>query len=753
MSGTGSAADSPSPPASASSAHKTVRRRNRVINSCLECRRRKLKCSRVYPCAACTKHNRKCVFLDGALDSIGLHKLTEIKNRVGSLEDLLETEVAGRSQRNSSEDSNNMFGRSGGPSFLGRGIEGVKEEDLNSNSIAFPEMIHENDVDDELSDLGMQIGMLRISERVGGVFRPQITKEVERTLSQSSDEEARRTVRFSPAPPTIHERILPSSNIFTSSEYTSTTSSVSFVPNQNEADLLYFQYFTCVDPVSHIIHKPTFDEKYGKFWNDLYQGTRPVRSTAALIHCVFFAAAVSLSQQMASLHFGLTKQALVDKFRVSAEQALAKANFLRTSRLETLQAFTIYLIPQCRAEISRSHSSLVGSLIRLAESISLHRDNEDMGFGFSPLDRHLRRLLWYQICFLDVKTVEIHGPLRPTIRDDEFDTQLPLNVDDTSFVSEDHEPVSVIGWTSTTFSLIRYECYRAHRLILRERSKNTMTLTQLRDSLEIIKCQIKENYIQYLDERIPIQKCAKMTARLLMARCDIMLLQRHIRADLSGTEGQLKNSVLRAGLEIMECGMYLETAAEMAPWAWYAGAYQQYQSVLFMLTEASAGTYLCITWFPDLLTKQQVQRNPEGPYQERIWTVMDYVFGSCSNLTREERGKDIVICLKEKMDDFLRMRKLKNPDQSTSSPTSNSRSTSVPLDQMPKFPSQWRGSNTLSNAPEARDMGAEFQMPPGMQANVANWLLPGLQNSGETVNVDWLPTDILNFNFESQWLT
>lgn len=156
--------------------HKTVRRRNRVINSCLECRRRKLKCSRDYPCAACMKHGRKCVFLDTALDSIGLHKLTEIKNRVGSLEDLLETEVAARSQRHSSEDSSVVDHRARSNTDSPPVRTRIKVEDLSGTANLAPN--YENDTDDEIADLGVRIGMLRMNERIGGMLRSSITKEV-----------------------------------------------------------------------------------------------------------------------------------------------------------------------------------------------------------------------------------------------------------------------------------------------------------------------------------------------------------------------------------------------------------------------------------------------------------------------------------------------------------------------------------------------------------------------------------------------
>src|SRR3981189_2644899 len=76
-----------------------VRRRNRMITSCLECRRRKLKCDKLHPCTNCNKFSRECLFLAPALDSVSQQRLNEIKEKMGSLERVLEQDVARKDGR------------------------------------------------------------------------------------------------------------------------------------------------------------------------------------------------------------------------------------------------------------------------------------------------------------------------------------------------------------------------------------------------------------------------------------------------------------------------------------------------------------------------------------------------------------------------------------------------------------------------------------------------------------------------------
>lgn len=92
-----------------------------------------------------------------------------------------------------------------------------------------------------------------------------------------------------------------------------------------------------------------------------------------------------------------------------------------------------------------------------------------------------------------------------------------------------------------TFSLIRFECYEAHRLVFRERIRPTMSLSQMRQVLEERTRHVEEEYLQYLDDSIPVQRCAKIVAQLLLARLDPMVLQRYLKPDLSDTEPRLKN--------------------------------------------------------------------------------------------------------------------------------------------------------------------------------------------------------------------
>ena len=150
-----------------------------------------------------------------------------------------------------------------------------------------------------------------------------------------------------------------------------------------------------------------------------------------------------------------------------------------------------------------------------------------------PIDCQVRRLLWHQICFLDLLAAEAQGH-QPVIRCDEFETPLPLDIKDDA-LDRPNESIPALGWTDATFSIIRYECYMVHRLIFEQGLAIENGQTNLKNVQHLVSVQrvrIERQYLQYLDEAIPIQRCAKIVGRLLTARFDAILLHRHSQADV-----------------------------------------------------------------------------------------------------------------------------------------------------------------------------------------------------------------------------
>lgn len=70
----------------------------------------------------------------------------------------------------------------------------------------------------------------------------------------------------------------------------------------------------------------------------------PPASFKALLLAICLAAAVSLPLTRAEDALGVAQQTLVGRLKIATEKALTDANFMSSVKIQTLQAFTIYLV-------------------------------------------------------------------------------------------------------------------------------------------------------------------------------------------------------------------------------------------------------------------------------------------------------------------------------------------------------------------------------------------------------------------------
>jgi len=113
------------------------------------------------------------------LDPAGQAKLAEVKEKMGMLERTLEEDVARRRSASRSTDASHsqLPGQDGGDS-ADELTAPEDERDLEPTPLATEDAAYYDDADDDLVDLGVQLGKMRITERVGGFVRPKLSEEV-----------------------------------------------------------------------------------------------------------------------------------------------------------------------------------------------------------------------------------------------------------------------------------------------------------------------------------------------------------------------------------------------------------------------------------------------------------------------------------------------------------------------------------------------------------------------------------------------
>jgi len=277
----------------------------------------------------------------------------------------------------------------------------------------------------------------------------------------------------------------------------------------------------------------------------------------------------------------------------------------------------------------------------MAECMGLHRDGD--AYGLTPLETHVRRLIWHQLCFLDIRTCEAQGP-KPAIRREDYDTKLPLNCEEDELTRAVAPPEPAEHWTSTLLPLMRFEINEMMRIIWVDRRKlenHRTNLTAVLTKIEHFRRRMFDKYDHLLHDGVPIQKYAKLVMHLLMYRLHAMVLHPYHSNAVTPMPPRLNAVLVMSGIMIIEIAIQLETQPLYADWAWYLGAYQQFQIALLLATE--------------------MYYRPHNKEADRIWPCLDHVFNTDRGLPREEKGPRILHEIMSKTAVYMSMRKMRAP--------------------------------------------------------------------------------------------
>ena len=158
------------PPTSPRTEDSQGYRRGRAIRSCLECRRRKMRCNRSRPCQNCNRFCRECVYLPFPEWPSGAPSNPQ-------LEPNLQSPVQGDGRAYPSFDSHQRFGHVQPSTFTNHGAG------YEPNTLAKQDRSCDTEADDDTLDVALQVGRLSITEKLGGYFRPHIATQVSILLS------------------------------------------------------------------------------------------------------------------------------------------------------------------------------------------------------------------------------------------------------------------------------------------------------------------------------------------------------------------------------------------------------------------------------------------------------------------------------------------------------------------------------------------------------------------------------------------
>ncbi|PHH89679.1 hypothetical protein CDD83_5509 [Cordyceps sp. RAO-2017] len=353
---------------------------------------------------------------------------------------------------------------------------------------------------------------------------------------------------------------------------------------------LWSVYQENVEPLIKLLHIPTTDF----IMRDARKNSRQLTpGQEALAFAIYFAAITSLEPDEVHTNFGTSKDRLLVQYRFALEQSLAKANFLDTSDVNVIQAFTLFLIVVRRHDESRFCWALTGLLIRIAQGLGLHRDGSH--FKLPPLETETRRRLWWAILMLDLRSAEELGT-DMTIGEHSYDTQMPSNINDSDIGPESVElPMPREGRSDCAVSLVRAEiCVLSRRFVTAASAMAAMcpkadesSIAERERMLIEVYQRVEHKFLQHvLDETDPLYWVAAMIARVIMAKMCLVIYQPML---FPGSEYELSSEIRQriyvAAIEIIEYSHKLNTDPRCKQYRWLFKTYTNWHAIAYTLIE------------------------------------------------------------------------------------------------------------------------------------------------------------------------
>lgn len=405
------------------------KRRPRHRLSCAECRRLKLKCDRTWPCSSCTKRGCARICPDGTLQSKVRTKDTSVLlARISELENLLQRKehqlrLTSPNSRSPDYQSTSQIS-SEYPSMGIVGSPSAPSQD--THVLALIDGIGTLNVSDDGRSrfLGLSASSAFFDGDWSDCDSISSTPGTSEDPNETSESQSRFTFHALMGRTALEPKQLKT-----------------YLPARHEAERLGNVYYSYVFHLYELLTRTEFstllDEMYDDHRNEICIGR------LALLYSIF-----SLS-----VLFDPTIQALhpdARKWHDAAETCLRSTDYLSSPSLAVVQAIHAMgtYIMNSRVDGAETFWPVLGTAMRLCQSMGLHRDGSNWGLQSSELES--RRRTFHEILSLDRLQSLVLG--RPySISDKHFDTAIPRCDNEQSINHESNIDFHVAKWRFSSY--------------------------------------------------------------------------------------------------------------------------------------------------------------------------------------------------------------------------------------------------------------------------------------------------------------
>ncbi|KAK2675251.1 hypothetical protein RAB80_010235 [Fusarium oxysporum f. sp. vasinfectum] len=631
--------------------------------SCFACRRRKVRCDRQSPCLSCTRNITDCVFpTPGRATRHGstsaqtpkikqAHLLSRLQ-RLESVVEILAAQVKGPTESGTLELD--------GAGFVSQGIG---KEGRGSA------------LDDNTARLGEELGRLVIDENgsvyIGNQFWAAFRDEINQ-IKQVFDNDDRQGDFYSAETSSLNGSIprdLTRQRRDDSLLFLFWESRAQDVPLKDlqefpsQLPIIWQIYIENVDHYSKMLHVPTFEKRIQDLQGDF---SRMTPGMEALMFAITMSAINSMSNEDVSeprplpppfpliwradenkvkIKLHAEKSDLVARYRTGTEIALTLADFINTTELDIIQAFSIFLDTVQTMESPKYVWSMAGLLARVAVSAGLHRDGSNFP-GMSPFNIEMRRRLWWNILFIDGRSGS-DLIAEASLHEEMFDTKLPTNANDTDLdPSMKVPPVARNAITDTTPILVRSELWR-----LTQRTSSSLSAFKSKGRMDLVETlklcrettrRLDRDYFNKLACGSPAQLFLMRAIRLVLDKYELTLSHRIVHSGGSNHDPPAEAHVawlIGSASSILEQSADLLTEPSFRQWSWQLRSSVPWHALSIILS------HICSQpWGPALdhawtAVENQLFILPEEAKRDPLWNPVSRLLHQARKLHAEQATK------------------------------------------------------------------------------------------------------------------
>jgi hypothetical protein len=274
-----------------------------------------------------------------------------------------------------------------------------------------------------------------------------------------------------------------------------------------------------VRPIYPLVHGPTFGTDYSNFWyfckhSDTLTADQRLLNDPTfiplLLSILYYGAITAPESYWSNVSplAGLNKCNIIESLRNGYLKGLELCQFSKRPTLNTLVASILGHMSLRKDDEPFENMAFLDMTVRIAQSMGLHREN--LGASFSPVEREMRRRIWWHVVSMDTEySIRFGAQSSCGAEDNQWNIQMVNEASDEA-LSETKPGDHTLTSPSMTsafmlLSIGRYEATRFMHMVLNQVNNCKHQLSQLDLNLFVNEFGKLHAKITELIPRIPAQ--------------------------------------------------------------------------------------------------------------------------------------------------------------------------------------------------------------------------------------------------------